>query len=91
MKLIAVSDDGTQTDLPQGGDISTYIKKQRAALGMSLVAVGTSIGVTRQAVWVWERGKSAPSLDNLVKLVQLFNGISVEKTVKAKARSKKKK
>jgi DNA-binding XRE family transcriptional regulator len=75
MKLVAVSDDGSQVELPQQKDVPAYIQSSRLNMDMSLQQVAASIGVTRQAVWGWENGKSCPTVTNLTKLVSLFEGI----------------
>lgn len=44
-----------------GMDLGSKIKKARKAKGLSLDRLGTLLGVTRQAVWQWEKGDSDPS------------------------------
>lgn len=44
-----------------GMDLANKIKKARKAKGLSLDRLGTLLGVTRQAVWQWEKGDSDPS------------------------------
>lgn len=41
------------------------IKSGRLAKGMSQSALGRAVGVTRNAISMWERGESAPSSDRL--------------------------
>lgn len=40
--------------------IGNLIKKARLAKKLSLEALGEKLGVTRQLVWQWEKGKSDP-------------------------------
>ena len=40
--------------------LGNLIKKARKARGLSLEALGEKLGVSRQLVWQWEKGKSDP-------------------------------
>lgn len=54
-----------------------HIKRERTHLGLTLEALGQKVGVSRQAVWQWERGITAPSDVVRLKLAALF-GLEVE-------------
>ena len=41
------------------------LRAARLAAGLSLAEVATLCGVTRQAIHLWEQGRSAPSLDHI--------------------------
>lgn len=53
------------------------IKKWRESRGMTQKFVGLSLGVSPVQVSKWEAGKTAPTIDNLVKLSRLF-GVTVD-------------
>lgn len=44
-----------------GMTIGTRIKKARKEKGLSLEALGSKIGVSRQLVWQWEKDETDPS------------------------------
>lgn len=48
------------------------IKALRRRAGLSQEQVAEQVGVSRQAVAKWEAGQSAPSTENLRKLVQVL-------------------
>lgn len=72
MKLVVEDAAGNRIPLPSEKDIPKFIAKGRKDKGMSLQAVADVIGVKRQAVWSWEKGKSLPLSDHLMTLVKLF-------------------
>jgi transcriptional regulator with XRE-family HTH domain len=72
MKLVVEDEAGNRIPLPNEKDIAKFIAKGRKEKGMSLQAVADVIGVKRQAVWSWEKGKSLPLSDHLMTLVKLF-------------------
>jgi transcriptional regulator with XRE-family HTH domain len=72
MKLVAMDDDGRTIDLPNAEAVPSWIKTKRSEKKLSLQDLGTALGVTKQAVYSWESGISAPTAENLTKLVSLF-------------------
>jgi transcriptional regulator with XRE-family HTH domain len=49
-------------------------EKLRRARGLlTLSEVGKTIGVTRQQVWSYENGKSLPSIEKMLLLLDLYN------------------
>ena len=60
-----------------GEKIGKKIKRRRKELGMSQEDVAQKVYLTRQAVSKWERGKSIPETDNILRLSELF-GVSTE-------------
>ena len=48
------------------------IKAKRKAMGLSQEDLAERLGVTRQAVSKWEKEISEPSMENLVKLSEIF-------------------
>ena len=52
--------------------LAERIKACRAAAGLSQEKVAEAVGVSRQAVAKWESGQSAPGMENLFKLAELF-------------------
>lgn len=49
------------------------LKQLREERGISQAAVGKALGVSRYAVYAYEKGKSAPSLDGLIALADYFD------------------
>ena len=58
-------------------ELSNRILQARKALGLSQEQLAEQIGVSRQSISKWETGQSAPELDKLVALSQVF-GISTD-------------
>ena len=52
--------------------LSTQIKELRTQRGMSQEELAEVIGVTQQAVGLWERNKGLPEAKNLIKLADYF-------------------
>lgn len=50
----------------------TAIKRFRLAAGMTQQALADALHVTQPAVLHWEKGRAAPSLDNLKEMAKLF-------------------
>lgn len=49
-------------------------EKLRKARGLlTLSDVGKKIGVTRQQVWSYENGRSLPSVEKMIMLLDLYN------------------
>jgi len=53
------------------------LKQLRRLKGLSLQAIATHCGVSRQAVWEWETGRALPSRRSVLKLV---NALGIEPT-----------
>lgn len=62
-------------------NLGEVLKQHRVACKMTQEFVAETIGVSRQAVSKWERGKSAPSTANLLALAKLF-GVEAEEVLK---------
>ncbi len=88
MKLVVEDEAGNRIPLPSEKDIPKFIAKGRKDKGMSLQAVADVIGVKRQAVWSWEKGKSLPLSDHLMTLVKLFGTPEETEVPKPKPQSK---
>ena len=69
MKIVAVDDKGTQFALPSEEEIPKWISESRDRLGLSLQNIADDVGVSRQAVWSWEIGKSSPLIGHMTKLI----------------------
>lgn len=50
----------------------TALKELRAAKGLSLSALGSELGVTKQAVYKWENGIAWPDAPMLPKLAKVL-------------------
>ncbi len=48
------------------------LKACRANIGMTAKAVGKIIGVTEDTIYKWERGASAPTAPQMVKMLDLY-------------------
>ena len=55
----------------------TALKELRTARGLSLSALGSELGVTRQAVYKWEAGIGWPDAPMLPKLARVL-GCSID-------------
>ena len=51
-------------------NISEIIITCRKRAGLSRADLADEIGVTYNAVWTWESGRSCPSADNLIRICQ---------------------
>ena len=56
-------------------------KSARSEAGMTLKEAADAIGVTAQAVSLWENGKSNPTADNIVKMSEVY-GCTTDKLLK---------
>ncbi|XOQ36157.1 MAG: HTH cro/C1-type domain-containing protein [Lactococcus sp.] len=52
--------------------IANHLKQLRAAKGLSQREVAKQIGVANTSYFAWERGKTKPKQDNLLKLSEVF-------------------
>ncbi len=50
---------------PVTDPIIERLRQRRLDLGLSLYMVGRAVGVTRKAVWMWERGDRSPDVEML--------------------------
>lgn len=53
-------------------EIAAQLTQLRKEKGLSQEELAASLGVSRQAVSKWERGESAPELENLMALAELY-------------------
>ncbi len=56
-------------------------KSARSEAGLTLKEAADAIGVTAQAVSLWENGKSNPTADNIVKMSEVY-GCTTDKLLK---------
>ena len=56
-------------------------KSARSEAGLTLKEAADAIGVTAQAVSLWENGKSNPTADNIVKMSEVY-GCTNDKLLK---------
>ena len=56
-------------------------KSARSEAGLTLKEAADAIGVTAQAVSLWENGKSNPTADNIVKMSEVY-GCTPDKLLK---------
>ena len=56
--------------------IGKHIKKYRAKSKMSQLALAAEIGVEQSNVCLWEKGKTSPTIENLIKIAEVF-GLSL--------------
>lgn len=57
--------------------ISNKIQLYRKQLGMSQEELGQKLLVSRQTISLWEKGQTVPTIDNLIRLKDIF-GVSVD-------------
>ncbi len=57
------------------------IQNHRKKLNMSQEELGNMLYVSRQTISMWEKGSTAPTLDNLVRLAEIFS-VSVDELLK---------
>lgn len=60
--------------------VGEKIQKYRKSLGLSQEELGRKLLVSRQTVSLWEKDQTVPTLDNLIRLKDIF-GISVDEIV----------
>lgn len=56
-------------------------KAAREAAGLTVLDVANTLKVSRQAVYLWERGVTTPSASKLVALSKLY-GVTVDRLLK---------
>lgn len=57
--------------------IGENIKHYRTQLGLSQEELGQKLLVSRQTISLWEKGQTVPTIDNLIRLKDIF-GISID-------------
>lgn len=58
--------------------IGDNIQSYRKALGMSQEELGQKLFVSRQTISLWEKGQTVPTIENLIRLKEIF-GVPVDK------------
>ena len=56
-------------------------KSARISAGLTLQKAADAIGVTAQAISLWENGKSNPTAENIVKMSEVY-GCTTDKLLK---------
>lgn len=56
------------------------IRELREAAGMSQIYLAGQVGVHQSCVCDWERGKKKPTVDNLLKLADIF-GVTTDEVL----------
>ena len=57
--------------------VGEKIQAYRKALGISQEELGQRLLVSRQTISLWEKGQTMPTIDNLIRLKEIF-GVSVD-------------
>ena len=57
--------------------VGEKIQEYRKNLGMSQDELGQKLFVSRQTVSLWEKGQTVPTIDNLLRLKEVF-GVTVD-------------
>ena len=52
--------------------IGKHIKQYRERSKMSQLALASEIGVEQSNICLWENGKTLPTMENLIKIADLF-------------------
>lgn len=52
--------------------IGRDLKAARLRAGVSIPEAAKAIGVTRMAIYAWEKGETAPSADRYLRLIRLY-------------------
>lgn len=69
-------------------DIGQKLKDKRTALGLSQEQLAIQLGVTRQTVANWEKGKTYPDIASIMKLSDLYD-VSLDELLKEDATMRK--
>ena len=64
--------------------VGERIQKYRKNLGMSQEELGQKLMVSRQTISLWEKDQTLPTIDNLVRLKEIF-GVSVDAILEGEA------
>lgn len=54
-------------------EIGQKLKEKRAGLGLSQEQLAEKLGVTRQTIANWEKGKTYPDISSVLKLSDLYS------------------
>ena len=65
----------------KGGDLSTNIRNERLAIGLTQNQLAEQLQFSKQAVYNWEKGKCETNIKTLKALATLFN-IAVDKLIR---------
>lgn len=65
----------------KGGELSTNIRNERLAIGLTQNQFAEQLQFSKQAVYNWKKGKCEPNIETLKALATLFN-ISVDKLIR---------
>ena len=57
-------------------------REMRERAGLSVLDVQKALGVSDAAVYYWEQGKSAPTVDKLIKVAELY-GCTIDELVRS--------
>ena len=57
--------------------VGEKIQKHRKELGLSQEELGQKLLVSRQTISLWEKDQTVPTIDNLIRLREIF-GVSVD-------------
>jgi transcriptional regulator with XRE-family HTH domain len=57
---------------PAGQPFPAQLRRLRELRGLSLETLAQKLGLSRQTIWYWERGRSLPGPDNLARLARLL-------------------
>lgn len=60
--------------------IGERIQQYRKNLGLSQEELGARLHLSRQTVSLWEKGQTFPTIDNLIRLKEIF-GVSIDAMV----------
>lgn len=69
--------------------IGESIQKHRKAMNMSQEELGEKLLLTRQTISLWETDQTAPTLDNLMRLREIF-GVSIDEIIDSEEKSEMK-
>ncbi len=69
-------------------EIGQKLKDKRARLGLSQEQLAEQLGVTRQTIANWEKGKTYPDIGSVLKLSDLY-GVSLDELLKEDASMRK--
>jgi len=64
--------------------IGERIQNYRKKLGLSQEELGAKLHLSRQTVSLWEKGQTFPTIDNLIRLKEIF-GVSIDEMVDGEA------
>lgn len=63
-------------------NLGEKINYYRESRGLTQAELGAELFVTRQTVSLWEKGQTLPSLDNIVRLAEIF-GVTIDELLRA--------